>query len=66
MSPILREVLRFVAIGLGFGFIWAAIQYANGQMRNIDALAAHVLVFGLAGFVMWVTRRIYLAIRNRS
>ena len=32
MTPLLREALRYVTIGLGFGLIWAVIQYTNGSI----------------------------------
>ncbi len=65
MSPLLREILRYVAIGLAFGLIWAAMQYANGQIRDIATLIGPVVVFGLAGLLMWGLRRAVIALRNR-
>ena len=65
MSPVVRDILRFVAIGLAFGLIWAAMQYANGQIRDIGALFGPVVVFGLAGFVMWALRQAVMRLRNR-
>ena len=66
MSPLLREALRFVAIGLAFGLIWAVMQYTNGQIRDIGTLAGPVIVFGFAGLVMWGGRRLVIRLRNRS
>ena len=65
MPPLAREILRYVAIGLAFGLIWAAMQYANGQIRDVATLAGPVIVFGLAGLVMWGLRRAVIALRNR-
>ena len=63
----LREALRYVIIGLAFGLIWATIQYANGQIRDVAALAGPVLVFGVAGLLMWGLRRLFVRIRgNRA
>ena len=61
----LREALRYVLIGLGFGLIWAAIVYTNGTITNLNQLAGPVIVFGLAGLIMWGLRRAVIALRNR-
>lgn len=60
-----RELTRHVAIGLGFGLAWAAVQYVNGQIRDVAALAGPVLVFGLAGIATWLLRRAARALRRR-
>ena len=60
-----REVLRYVAISTGFGLVWASMQYANGQVRDLAALAGPVVVFALAGVVTWTARRAYKAMRKR-
>lgn len=65
MSPTAREILRYVTIGLAFGLIWAVMQYANGQIRDITALIGPVLVFGVAGLLMWGLRRFLRSMRNR-
>lgn len=65
MPPVIKEILRYVAIGLGFGIIWAAMQYLNGQIRDIPTLIGPVIVFGLAGVLMWGLRRAVKALRGR-
>ena len=64
MPETVREILRYVLIGLAFGLAWAVMQIANGQVRDFYALAGPVLVFGFAGIVMWCLRRVVRAIRN--
>lgn len=61
----LREALRYVAIGLGFGLIWAVIQYTNGQITNFKTLGGLAITFGAAGLMMWGIRRAVIAIRAR-
>ena len=65
MSPGLKELIRFVIIGLGFGLIWAVMQYTNGQIRDIPAMIGPVSVFGCAGILMWALRRAVVYFRNR-
>ena len=65
MNPVQREAIRYVLIGLGFGLIWAAIQYANGNVTDLNILAGPVIVFGAMGLVMWGIRRVVIALRNR-
>ena len=65
MSPGLKELIRFVIIGLAFGLIWAIMQYTNGQIRDIAAMIGPVLVFGCAGTLMWALRRAVVYFRNR-
>lgn len=65
MSPTLREALRYMTIGLAFGLIWATMQYINGQMRDIAALAGPIVVCGAAGLLMWALRRAFVRFRNR-
>ncbi len=64
-SPRVREAFRFVTIGLAFGAIWAAMQYVNGQVRDVAALIGPVIVFGCAGLLMWAIRRAVVYFRNR-
>lgn len=65
MNPVLREAIRYVLIGLGFGLIWAVIQYTNGNVTDFNILAGPVIVFGAMGLVMWGIRRAVIALRNR-
>lgn len=65
MSPRLREIVRFVTIGLAFGLVWATVQYVNGQIRDFSVLIGPVLVFGLAGLLMWGLRQAVIYFRNR-
>ncbi|MGB0631182.1 MAG: hypothetical protein ACPGRZ_10850 [Alphaproteobacteria bacterium] len=65
MTPLLREGLRYVTIGLAFGLIWAVIQYTNGSITDFKILAGPVIVFGAAGLLMWGIRRAVIALRNR-
>ncbi len=55
---------RYVLIGVGFGIIWAVVQYMNGQIQELNALVSPVLVFGVVGGVMWVIRQLVARIRN--
>lgn len=64
MAVALREILRYVLVGLGFGLVWAVMQYANGQVRDVPALLGPVAAFGLAGAVMWCVRRAVRAVRG--
>lgn len=65
MNPIFREMLRYVMIGLGFGVIWAAIQFSNGQVRDPVALIGPLVMFVIFGFLMWLLRRLVVWIRSR-
>lgn len=65
MSPQFREIVRFVAIGLAFGLIWAGMQYAKGEITDPAVLAGPVVMFGLAGVLMWALRRIVNYFRGR-
>lgn len=65
MSPRLREIVRFVTIGLAFGLVWATVQYVNGQIRDFTVLVGPVLVFGVAGLLMWALRQAVIRFRNR-
>ena len=65
MPPLAREILQYVTIGLAFGLIWASMQYANGQIRDVTTLAGPIIVFGLAGLAMWGLRRAVVALRKR-
>lgn len=65
MSPRLREVIRFVTIGLAFGLVWATVQFVNGQIRDFTVLIGPVLVFGVAGLLMWTLRQAVIYFRNR-
>ena len=65
MSPRVREIIRFVTIGLAFGLVWATVQYVNGQIRDFSVLIGPVLVFGLAGLLMWGLRQAVIYFRNR-
>jgi hypothetical protein len=65
MTPLIREALRYVTIGQGFGLIWAVIQYTNGSITDLKVLAGPVIVFGAAGLLMWGLRRALIALRNR-
>lgn len=65
MSPRLREIIRFVTIGLAFGLVWATVQYVNGQIRDFTVLVGPVLVFGAAGLLMWGLRQAVIRFRNR-
>lgn len=65
MSPRLREVIRFVTIGLAFGLVWATVQFVNGQIRDFTVLIGPVLFFGIAGFLMWGLRQAVIRFRNR-
>tara|TARA_R110002072_G_scaffold12070_7_gene53164 strand:+ start:1177 stop:1374 length:198 start_codon:yes stop_codon:yes gene_type:complete len=65
MSPRVREIVRFVTIGLAFGLVWATVQYVNGQIRDFAVLIGPVLVFGAAGLLMWVLRQAVIRFRNR-
>ena len=64
MNPVGRDILRYVAIGLVFGLVWAVMQYLNGQIRDIAALAVPVVFFGLAGLLMWGLRQVFLRLRG--
>lgn len=64
MAPVAREILRFALIGVAFGLVWAAMQYINGQVRDISGLLGPIAAFGLAGVVMWGVRRIVRAFRG--
>ena len=65
MSSSLRNALRYIAIGLVFGLIWASMQYANGQIRDPVALAGPVIALGAAGLLMWLLRCLVVRLRNR-
>lgn len=64
MPPVAKEILRHVVIGLCFGLAWAAVQFANGQIRDAASLAGPVLIFGFAGLLTWVLRRAVAALRR--
>tara|TARA_R110000868_G_scaffold2764_3_gene19142 strand:- start:2432 stop:2629 length:198 start_codon:yes stop_codon:yes gene_type:complete len=65
MTPRMREAFRFVTIGLAFGAIWAIMQYANGQIRDVSAMLGPFIVCGFAGLLMWGFRRLVVYLRNR-
>ena len=65
MPPVAKEVLRHVVVCLCFGLAWAAMQFANGQIRDTASLAGPILVFGLAGLLTWILRRAFSAFRRR-
>jgi membrane protein CcdC involved in cytochrome C biogenesis len=56
MSPVWRLLGRFVGIGIGFGLVFAAMQYANGNVRDFGALAGSVLLFAAVGVILWAMR----------
>ncbi len=64
MKESLIQMSRYVLIGVGFGIIWAVVQYMNGQIQELNALVSPVLVFGVVGGVMWVIRQLVARIRN--
>lgn len=64
MPPVAKEILRHVVIGVCFGLAWAAVQFANGQIRDAASLAGPVLIFGFAGLLTWILRRAVAAIRR--
>jgi|MEHZ01.5.fsa_nt_MEHZ011334602.1_1 hypothetical protein len=66
MKPRLREVIRFVTIGLAFGLVWATVQYVNGQIKDFAVLIGPVLAFGSIGLVMWGIRQVVIYFRNRK
>jgi hypothetical protein len=66
MSPRLREVIRFVTIGLAFGLVWATVQYVSGQIKDFAVLIGPVLAFGSIGLVMWGIRQVVIYFRNRK
>lgn len=65
MNALVAEMVRYVGIALVFGLIWAAIQYANGQIRDPVTLAGPVILFGLVGLAMWGLRRLVVKLRGR-
>ena len=65
MNPLLREAIRYVLIGLGFGLIWAIIQYTKGSITDLNVLAGPVIVFGVMGLGLWGIRRAVIALRDR-
>ena len=64
MKESLIQMSRYVLIGVGFGIIWALVQYMNGQIQELNALVSPVLVFGVVGGVMWFIRQLVARIRN--
>ncbi len=56
MSPAIRLLARFVGIGIAFGLIWAAMQYANGNVRDFGTLAGTVALFAVVGVLLWAMR----------
>ena len=57
--------MKYVGVGLVFGAAWAAIQYSQGDVTNIAALAGPVLLCGAFGGVLWLARTVYLKITNQ-
>jgi len=53
MKQNLLKMSRYVLIGVGFGIIWAVIQYMNGQIQELKALVSPILVFAVVGGAMW-------------
>lgn len=56
MSPVLRLLVRFVGIGIAFGLVFAAMQYANGNVRDLGTLGGSVLLFAAVGVILWAMR----------
>ena len=64
MKESLIQMSRYVLIGVGFGIIWAVVQYMNGQIQELNALVSPVIVFGVVGAIMWFIRQLVARIRN--
>ena len=64
MKESLIQMSRYVLIGVGFGIIWAVVQYMNGQIQELNALVSPVLIFGVVGGVMWVIRQLVARLKN--
>ena len=60
----LREALRYVLIGLGFGLVWAVIMYQRNDHEFKPTCRAGDRVW-CAGLIMWGLRRAVIALRNR-
>ena len=65
MKESLIQMSRYVLIGVGFGIIWAVVQYMNGQIQELKALVSPILIFGVVGAGMWCVRQLVTRIRNR-
>jgi hypothetical protein len=57
--------MRYVAIGLLFGGVWAVIQWARGEITEPVALAIPILFCGIFGGLLWVMRKLVIALRKK-
>jgi hypothetical protein len=52
------EPPRFVVVAFLFGLVWVSIVWSKGQIREIDRLAVHFLIFVVVGSLLGWTMRI--------
>lgn len=57
--------MRYVLVGLAFGLVWAAIQYARDTVTEPAALIGPVVLFVLFGAVLWGIRVLILHFRKK-
>ena len=65
MNLVLKEMLRFVGVGVGFGTIWAIIQIINGEITSLGHSLGPILLFGFTGLIMWILRKTYIYFKAR-
>ncbi|NQU70843.1 MAG: hypothetical protein HQ514_09850 [Rhodospirillales bacterium] len=54
-----------MAIGLLCGGVWAVIQWTRGDITEPAALAIPILFSGMFGGVLWVMRKLVIALRKK-
>jgi len=57
--------MRYMAIGLLCGGVWAVIQWTRGDITEPAALAIPILFSGMFGGVLWVMRKLVIALRKK-
>ena len=58
--------MRYIAVGLAFGLVWATMQVVRGETSEPAALAAAVVICTLFGAVLWGLRTLVLRLRRRG
>jgi len=56
--------LRYIAVGLAFGLVWAVMQVVRGDTTELAMLVVAVLVCGLFGAMLWGIRSLVLRLRR--
>ena len=57
--------MRYIAVGLAFGLVWAVMQVVRGDTAEPAMLVVAVIVCGLFGAVLWGIRSLALRLRRR-